>query len=327
MIWHVDGLIPAHGSINLLGGNTHSGKSTLLYDLVRSLRYSVPFFGRDTRAPKEIAVLLADRPAEDNPMWVRALNEGLIDNFLSAIEDRDYIETIEITSKTGKGMEGWEKFKKLVDKMECPEESVLIVDVFTSKFLGNLMSIVEVGENMDSINAYCHKRKITVIGTGYGVKPTQDKKQRYTRYIDRMIGASSLRGGASSVMYLATVEEAYGDGYNCQVLEAVPRNGPPVRIGLQLDSKQRTFIEVPLVKREDAPKVKEPAELRCYNILLEVPVIATSGKEIYAAYEAKVEKPVTFSRFRDYLSQLVKIGEIEIVERGVYRRVDPVRTN
>jgi len=315
--WYVDGILPNYGSVNLLGGNTHAGKSTLLYAMVQSLRYGQPFLGKEVRQPKFVAVVLADRSAEDNPMWQKALDDELIDDFIAATSNPDYIETVKITMKSrAGGMQGHEKFEKLVNKLACQEDMVLIVDVFTTGFLGNIMSIEQVKDNMDCINFFCTKHKITLIGTGYGVKPKNDQKQRYERYVDRLIGASPLRGGASSVMYLATKEESAGDGYEQQVFEVLSRHAPGIRLGVELDDN-RIFHAVPLSKKLVVEEAQLPA---CYDILTSIPIIATSSKDIYETYkDLNPTEHCSKSRFRAHLSALLQRDEIEQPERGKYR--------
>lgn len=313
--WFVDGIIPSYGSVNLLAGNTHAGKSTMLYSMLAAIRYGSTFLGRETRKPKHAAAILADRATQDNPMWERGFELGLIDSYVNAVEDRQYCEMLEITTKNRKNLLGWERFKLLTSRLEVQEDLLLVVDVFTTGFVGDVRSITDTKVNMDLINAYCTRNNVVLVGTGYGVKPTNDKKQRYERYVDRMIGAAPLRGGASTVMYLATPEESESDGWDAQVFEALPRNGKPVRLGVKMDDS-RNFNAVPLTKKP--PEPREPVLPACYDVLQFLTLEPTNWKELYDEYSKREQEPVSESRFRAYLSELVRRGEAEIKERGSY---------
>jgi hypothetical protein len=48
-------------------------------------------------------------------------------------------------------------------------------------------------------------------------------------------------------------------------------------------------------------------------------VVCANWKEIYGAYTEAVEEPVSESRFRWFLRELTREGEIENPERGEYR--------
>lgn len=219
------------GRIHIMAGSPFAGKSTIIGHLIQSLLDPSKniFQGLEfcQLAPTDIGMIFADRLSKDNKGWLNKL--GVDIPIYSFINDKEFIDIISRGRLTKDPLPGYTKFLHCMEKMP-PTVKVVFIDVFTNVFLGD--KIHDQGliyAHMGAILNYCERTGRTIIGTAYGSKQ-KGKQDRYLRLVDRIVGATSLRGSASDLMYFSTKEEVE---QNYQILEWTSRHAPTMKFGLE----------------------------------------------------------------------------------------------
>jgi hypothetical protein len=246
----------------------------------------------------------------DDPEYVRLLKSGSFERGIS------------IGAKNP--VSGFHQFEWLLKRLSPPPGSILLLDVFSNVFVGrDIQENGEVRANMIAIGDLARSRNLTLIGTCYGVKIQGDKKSRYARLIDRLIGGASFRGCASTIAYITTPEEAAVEDYpipssspdlsseRIQVLEIVPRSGPPHTVFI---SRTQTgfFAEVNQVAVDIAAVAPEGINKRAVKECLGAgPLTLQSLHQLLGTLMSK-------ETLRQTLSRMCDSGSILRVGRGLY---------
>lgn len=198
-----DDLIPDYlpgGGISLLAGAANIGKTALLAGLIRDLLAGRPIFGRTPRQVP-IGYINADRGWKRGAgMWLQ--RAGVVVPTYSMADDR--------TFSAKRLRRKWERVDLLIsfiDSLKLHADSLIIVDPLALFFGGNLL-------DYDSCMVACHEirqairdRGCTLLGTAHAPKLKVDKKDRYARSTDQVLGSSAQIGYTDAVLYLASPEE------------------------------------------------------------------------------------------------------------------------
>lgn len=328
----VPGLFPAAGRVHLLGGSNHAGKSTLLAQICHSLLSGDPFFGYEvTRfTPSNLFVVFCDRTIEDNMQWMRKLPTQ--PTILSLVDDHDYMGKIKGSYFSYKKLSGYEQFRWLLDRLNPPRGSLILPDVFSNVFVGNdIQNQTETRSNMIAIASDCAELGITVLGTCYGVKIQEDKKTRYKRLIDRIIGSATFRGSASTVAYLTTPSEAGLDETlnapeNTQILEIVPRDDPETR--LLIRRRSDGFFEQ--VSANTVRQTETVLKISCKDAVQTLLSSTPDARVPIATIYSNLNPPFSQGAIDKALQRLKEEGSAINPARGYYQATglyEPVRSN
>lgn len=329
-------LLPA-GGIHLLGGAPMAGKSTFLAQFLRQFVDPDPLFlpgmSFSKLAPEEIGVILSDRPWDRNCAWYEKVGLGEIPHYALAGDP----EAAAFLAKPRPAPTGIALLKFCLERL--PKTVKLVaVDVLTNGFCGgNIFHGASLFQHMNALHGLVKERGLTVLGTCYGIKLKQGKNERYQRAIDRIIGASQLRGSADSILYLEAGEETTAD---YQRLSWYSRHGQDQTVGLSRSPETGLFVQRRDVVLQSTPIQESPAPL-------ELPAPRRRGPAPDPEVDAKIRSltPLGMAVSRPGLVQelvklgveqrtayrairrLVEAGELSLDERqGTVSRVDPTTT-
>jgi hypothetical protein len=294
--------------IHFVGGSNHSGKSTLMAQLAQAMVQGTSW---GTLAPsppvppEKLIFLFTDRMAEDNMAWVKAA--GLSDiKMYSAVDDSDYCARLKAGHFKAHPVPGFSKFLYVTDKLKVAEDSILIIDVMTNQFTGDVLKINDVSDHMTLLANYCLQRRWTVVGTGYGVKITEDTKARYARKVDRIIGASTFRGAISTLCYLTTPAESGLEGL--QELEMVPRGArKPIECLLERGEGGWFYIK-------DGLRASDSSS----SVIGAVRALFRASPGPLAARDVVLALTIPKAIVNTYIQRLLQKGEIKRTTRGLY---------
>ena len=128
--------------------------------------------------------------------------------WVSLVDDEDLAGLeLRLFAKKDHRFMGLTLLDAVLEKLDPKPGSVVILDVMTNAFLGDVHRQATLGPHLRQIAGRALRRKLTFIGTAYGVKTTGDQKSLYSRPIDRIVGAQSMRGSAGTLMYLCHPQE------------------------------------------------------------------------------------------------------------------------
>lgn len=203
-------MLPAR-SIHLLGGAPFAGKSTISSQLIKAMITGESFLQgltfTERHEPDQIGILFTDRPWEDNDLWSEKLNLQDVQRY--AISDDESMATL-MHKERENPIYGIKVFEECFKRFRDPGRiRFLIVDVLTNVFLGNSIHHAPgVHRHMVYLQQFCKRHDVTILGTCYGNKQKKGSSEQYARPVDRIIGASTLRDCASSLLFLTAPGES-----------------------------------------------------------------------------------------------------------------------
>src|SRR5262245_46438530 len=194
-------IIPAHG-ISLLAGAPNVGKTALLASLALAFRDGRPIFGHQPSHIPAIGVINADRSwARGAGVWFR--RAGFPDVRYYSMADDPHFDPRTLRRR-------FERSQRLIDftdKLQLPAGSLLIADPVSLFLGGNLL-------DYDACAVACHEirhaltlRQLTLIAAAHAAKLKADRRERYLRLQDQILGSTALFGFTDTQMYLASPEE------------------------------------------------------------------------------------------------------------------------
>lgn len=233
------------GQINLLGGSPHAGKSLIFAQLINSFLSGESFLDGLTFTvlkPKEIGIILTDRPWADNSYWIKRL--GINVPHYSIADD-----PFDVLASYPKG--GHKVFEYCLDQLPATVKMVF-VDVATTVLFGpNIWDQGTLYREMISMLRILKRRGLGFLGTCYGSKQTKSYADQTTSPIDRIVGAQSVRGSVSTALFLPKLDEERGEddksaNADHQVLHWLSRHTGPRKFALVRDS-EGFFVERELI--------------------------------------------------------------------------------
>lgn len=186
--------------------------------MIAALQRGDPLFGHPTNCPPAIGVLVCDRPWRDHLAWFQKagcadlphLSLRDIDGYdWNVLRDPRKIPTI---------------FASLVDQIQLPPGSLLIVDPLPLFVAGRLIDYKDVAIGLGQIDNILKPRQLTMLGVFHVSKQKANKQDRYLRPQDRILGSSALIGYSETAFYLLSPEEADQPAYQFGV---IPHQQPP----------------------------------------------------------------------------------------------------
>jgi len=292
--------IISHGSISLLSGAAGLGKTALLATIARAFRDGTPVFGHQPNPVAEIGIINADRGWDRGArVWFERAGFPEI-KFYSMCDDpafdpRCLRKKFDRTARLG----------EFIDKLTLPKRSLLLCDPIGLFLGGNLLDYDGCGVACHEIRVLLRQRELTMMATAHAGKLKADKKDRYARLQDQILGSSALLGFSDTQMVLASPEET-GSAYYTFLW--VPHLAPPETFLLERD-------ELGIFRLAEGTDAGSAGRI--------LALLPRSGDEITAGELGELAQaiPLTAKTVQRALSQLVAEGQVTKVRRGVYQRL------
>ena len=293
-------LIIPGGGISLLAGAPGIGQTALIASLARDLRDGRPIFGHQPASLPAIGFIGGDRS------WDHGAGEWF--TRAGYPEIRHYSIADDAAFAPARLRKKWERTSLLmefIDQLLLPWGSLVIVDPIALFLGGNLLDYDGCGCACLEIHKHLKARGLTIIATAHSSKMRADKKERYLRLQDQILGSTAIFGFTDTQMYLASPAELGKDYYMFLWHSHVT---VPESFCLERDAQG---LFVPYTGADNATQAK---------VLALFPVDSAE-----VAFGTLVELadaiPLKRSRLKVVLEQLLAAGKIEHVKHGCYRRV------
>jgi AAA domain len=292
-------IIPA-GGISLLAGGPNVGKTALLATMLRHLRDGQPIFGHQPNPVSAIGMISADRGwVKGAGVWFRRAGFADILRY-SMVDDR----TFDPRSLRRK-FERTARLMEMADTLKLPPKGLLCVDPIGLFLGGNLNDYDSCAVACHEIRAMLRDRDLTIWATAHSAKLKADKKDRYLRLQDQILGSTAIFGFSDTQMYLASPEEIQKPHY---AFLWAPHSAPPETFALERD-EQGLFVPYSGADQGNCTRVLAlfPAD--------EVEVSTRVLQELAEVI------PLSRATLFRVLETLLDRGRIEKVRHGSYRRL------
>lgn len=299
-------IIPACG-ISLLAGAPSVGKTALLAPILKAFRDGTPIFGRQPSPLAGVGFLSADRSWErQTRVWFERANFPDIRHY-SLIDDGSFSKR-----RLRKKHERVDLLAELLDRLDLLPNSLVVVDPISLFLGGNLNDydtcMVACMEIRERITA----RGLTILATAHASKQRTDKKERYLRLQDRILGSTALFGFTDTQLYLASPQEI-GEKYYAFLWH--PHLAEPETFNLMRD---KSGLFVPSLRQAAAQGVAAvTADMRLLELIPYEPVAITRF-ELLGLVEAI---PLSSSTVDRYLRRFMLEKRVTKSQHGAYSRV------
>lgn len=189
------------GSLNLLAGASGVGKTCLLAWVLAQLRDGAPVFDHPVNTPTKLGYICADRGHATAYYWLDKI--GYSDIPFYSLADDEGFNTSRLRSKVSL----IKVLGECIDKLALPPGGLVVVDPLAIFMGGNLNDYLNCAVACLEMRRECKRRQITMIGTAHASKQKADKKQRYERLQDRILGSTAQLAYGDTQLYLAAPEE------------------------------------------------------------------------------------------------------------------------
>lgn len=208
----VPGIIP-FGSICLLSGPPHRGKTALLVTLLARLLRGQSLFGLPTTCPPDIAFLVTDHKHQLNQsQWLA--RAGILDR-------------VRLYSLRNDQKFQWKRLRNVDQRigvfcdclatLQLPPGSLLIVDPVALFISSKLNDYHSVAIGLGEIDQVLQTAQLTLWGTAHTAKQIDDPKKTYKRPIDRIMGSGAQLGFADTAMALLGPDDTNEQYYELSV--------------------------------------------------------------------------------------------------------------
>jgi hypothetical protein len=296
----IPSVLPA-GGISLLAGAPGTGKTALLATLLRDFRDQQPIFGHQPSPITEIGLISTDRSWSTNAIWFERANYPEIKVY-SVADDPTFKK-----DRLRQRQHRIRLFTEFVDKLALPPGGLVVVDPMALFLGGNLIDYDNCMVACLEMRDILRIRQLTMIGTAHTAKLKAEKKDRYLRPQDQILGSTAIFGYTDTQMYLASPAELNQPFYT---FLWCPHMAPPESVNLVRDS-QGLFI----------PYSAEHGG----NLARVLQLFPESGDPIalVALTRRAQEVPISAATVKRMLEVLVSEGQVLRTGRGVYARALP----
>lgn len=195
------GILPV-GGISLIAGAPNVGKSALLCGILKCLRDNTPIFGRQPNPVAGIGYINADRGWEKGSgVWFNRVGFPEIQQY-SMADDEGFSPKL-----LRKKHERTDILARFIDQLKLPPFSLISVDPIALFLGGNLINYDDCAVACHEIRAYLKRKQYTMLATAHSGKIKADKKERYMRLQDQILGSTAIFGFTDTQMYLASPQE------------------------------------------------------------------------------------------------------------------------
>jgi hypothetical protein len=292
-------IIPFAG-ISLLAGAPNVGKTALLATMLRDFRDGHLVFGHQPSPIPAIGVINADRSWRRGAgVWFARAGYADI-RYYSMADDGSF----DIRSLRRK-FERAQRLIEFIDRLKLPPGSLLLVDPISLFLGGNLLNYDDCAVACHEIRQALEARGLTIIAAAHSSKLKADKKDRYLRLQDQILGSTALFGFTDTQMYLASPEET-GKSYYTFVWHSHLAKAE----FFYLDRDEQGLF-VPYSGADQG---------NCTRLLALFP---ENGDEITLAALSELAEAIPLSKatVKRVLETLLERERVERVRHGTYRRV------
>lgn len=294
-------IIP-YGSISLLSGAAGLGKTALLAGMLKAFRDGTPIFGHTPNKVTDIGFINADRGWERGAkVWFDRVGYPEIKYY--SMPDDPKFDPRCLRRKYERTM----RLGEFIDKLKMPPGGLLSCDPMGLFLGGNLLDYDTCAVACHEVRTLIRTRGLTMLTTAHAGKLKADRKERYARLQDQILGSAALLGFSDTQMVLASPEET---GLSVYTFLWMSHLAPPETFLLDRD-KQGVFHQV------------EPADDQGKATGKILALFPEDGAEITLGTLAELaeEIPYTLKTVQRAVQQLIAEGRVIKVRRGYYRRV------
>ena len=285
------------GGISLLAGAPNIGKTALLAGLLRDLKAGRPIFGRQPR-PVAIGYINADRGWNKGAgLWLR--RAGVKIPHYSLSDDRSFNP-----KALRRKHDRVDVLIGFIDRLKLPKDSLLITDPVSLFMGGNLLDYDACMVACHEIRRALQERDLSLLGTAHSGKLKADKKDRYVRASDQVLGSSAQAGYTDAILYLASPEEI---GKSYYELTWHPHGAKKEVYRLERDDNG---LFLPYSGADDAN------QRRILSILPDGDPLSLA-----AIVESAQQFPLSRATVKRILEVVVDDGRVEKVGHGLYRKI------
>lgn len=299
----IDTIFPPE-SLNLLSGGSGVGKTAFIAEWCARFRDAKSICWHPTITPPGgIGVIVGDRAWSSHRQWFEAVGYPDIPHY-SILDDSTF---------------NWDRllsrpylpqlFEACIDKLALGPGALVVVDPISLFVDGNLMGFRQTAIALAHLKKVCMRRRVTVIGIVHTAKQKHDKKDRYVRPQDRILGSGAFAAFTDTTMALVGPEELdaeyHGFGW-------VPHHAAAATFSFMRNPDTGLFVPF------DHPNKEQDIDY-IYSLVTESEV-GMRAKEIVDAAANHLE--IAKSTIYTYMHVLVTRNKIERIpgQRGVWRR-------
>jgi hypothetical protein len=293
------GILP-QGGISLLAGAPNVGKTALIASLLRNFRDQRPIHGKQPNPVAGIGYVNADRSwARGSGIWFERVGYPEIPQYTMS-DDAAFNP-----KRLRKKHERTDILATFIDLLQLPPYSLIVVDPIALFLGGNLLNYDDCAVACHEIRAYLRLRKYTLLCTAHSAKIKADKKDRYMRLQDQVLGSTAISGFSDTMMYLASPQETRKPYFT---FLWHPHSSSAEEVYLEQD-EQGLFVPYSGSEDENQQRV-----LRLFP---------PDGAAIAMAalVELAEQYPLSRSTVKRVIDRLIELEKVVRVDRGEYRLV------
>lgn len=287
----IEGMIPA-GQVHLLGGPSGGGKTTLAFQMLKSMTTGEPFLGRQTRQVR-VAYISGDRPAE------------------SVLETQDRCEvSFPIFSAVDENLVGEDLITKIFPRLSAVcggRPDLIYIDGFTAFVPGGFLNNYSiVAKWLAGLQRYCRKMGITIIGACHTTKTKEGEK--FTNPRQRIAGSVAWAGFSETVLIIEPLDGEKDKAK--RVVHILPRNHAEETMFLKFNSEGKLTLPDKVVHQDTVAAFLMDGLLNDFKL----------GDEInYSSLrDTALAKGMTLITFNRHLRKFVEDGKLVRSKKGVY---------
>lgn len=294
-------IIP-YGSVSLLSGAAGLGKTALLAGILKAFRDGTPIFGHQPNPVTDIGFINADRGWDRGAkVWFDRVGFPEIKHY--SMPDDPHFDPRCLRKK----FERTQRLAEFIDKLTMRPGGLLACDPMGLFLGGNLLDYDTCAVACHEIRSVLTKRELTMVATAHAGKLKADKKDRYARLQDQILGSSALLGFSDTQMVLASPEET---GLSVYTFLWQSHLAPPETFLLDRDAQG-------LFKQVEASGEGSKASGKILALFPEDGAEITLG----TLAEQAEEIPYTLKTVQRSVQQLIAEGRVTKVRRGYYKRL------
>lgn len=289
------------GGISLLAGAPGTGKTALLATLLKAFRDQTPIFGHQPSPLSSLGLLCVDRSWTTNSLWFD--RAGFSDIPVYSVADDVTFAKVRLRRKADRVR----LFGEFIEKLPLQPGGLLVADPIALFLGGNLLDYDLCMVSCLELREILKAKGLTLIGTAHTAKLKADRKDRYMRLQDQILGTTALFGYTDTQMYLAAPEELNVPHYT---FLWAPHMAPPATFDLTRD-EQGLFIPW------DGEHGGNPERL--------LRLFPTDGTTLtYTAIVARAQQiPLSAATVKRILIRLLDEGQIAQHQNKQYYRIRP----
>lgn len=303
------------GTVNLLAGAPGVGKTAFLAWWIAQFHHGQAIFDQQAKAPPLQAWITADRSWDHSTrLWFDLVGLGDLPHY-SLQDDRSF-----------KKARLRNKRDRIAILKEClvavstggsgtfVPGSLVYVDPLALFLGGNLVDYDSCAVACSEVRELCLDQGLTIIGTAHSSKQKSDKKDRYLRLQDRILGSTALFGYTDTQMFLASPDELDVDHYT---FLWAPHHARTQTFKLDRDSRG-LFVPGEEVVHRMAGRPRGDATW------LEATLAQASAPLTFAQLQGAADKVgVSRATATRQIREALEAGKIRQVTRGLYSAVKP----